>query len=183
MNPKKCAFGVVTGKFLRFRVHQRGINVDPSKIQQIATAAPPMTMEELKSFLERLLYIRRFIPGLAAQVSIFTSVIRKDTSFHWMEEHQNEFEAIRQRITNLPTGYTRGGKTTPSISCFYLQSDRGMLGAGRRKRSQTTRLLCQLLAQQFRNQISGDREKLLGLGVCFTKAASLLPCSQATSYG
>ncbi|CAL8175199.1 unnamed protein product [Prunus armeniaca] len=31
MNPKKCAFGVSSGKFLGFQVHQRGIDVDPEK--------------------------------------------------------------------------------------------------------------------------------------------------------
>ena len=33
MNPLRCAFGVTTGKFLGFLVHQRGIDVDPSKVQ------------------------------------------------------------------------------------------------------------------------------------------------------
>ncbi|KAB2617367.1 hypothetical protein D8674_013236 [Pyrus ussuriensis x Pyrus communis] len=32
MNPKKCAFGVSSSKFLRFLVHQRSINVDPDKV-------------------------------------------------------------------------------------------------------------------------------------------------------
>ena len=37
MNPLKCAFRVMAGKFLGFLVHQRGIDVDPSKVQAIAT--------------------------------------------------------------------------------------------------------------------------------------------------
>ena len=35
MNPNKCVFGVLSGKFLGFYVHQRGINVDPEKTQAI----------------------------------------------------------------------------------------------------------------------------------------------------
>ena len=31
MNPLKCTFGVMAGKFLGFLVPQRGIDVDPSK--------------------------------------------------------------------------------------------------------------------------------------------------------
>ncbi|XP_075636630.1 uncharacterized protein LOC142608854 [Castanea sativa] len=54
MNPLKCAFGVFAGKFLSFLVHQRGIDVDPSKAQAIATMKPPATFKELKSFLGRL---------------------------------------------------------------------------------------------------------------------------------
>ena len=31
MNPFKCTFGVSSGKFLGFLVHNRGINIDPAK--------------------------------------------------------------------------------------------------------------------------------------------------------
>uniref|UniRef100_A0A2N9I7Z0 RNA-directed DNA polymerase n=1 Tax=Fagus sylvatica TaxID=28930 RepID=A0A2N9I7Z0_FAGSY len=64
MNPLKCAFGVSAGKFLGFLVHQRGIDVDPARSSAIATMKPPTTHKELKSFLGKLSYIRRFIPGL-----------------------------------------------------------------------------------------------------------------------
>ena len=44
MNPLKCAFGVTAGKFLGFLVHQRGIDVNPSKVQAIATMKPLTTL-------------------------------------------------------------------------------------------------------------------------------------------
>ena len=44
MNPLKCAFRVTAGKFLGFLVHQRGIDVDPSKVQAIATMKPLTTL-------------------------------------------------------------------------------------------------------------------------------------------
>uniref|UniRef100_A0A2N9FUQ4 RNA-directed DNA polymerase n=1 Tax=Fagus sylvatica TaxID=28930 RepID=A0A2N9FUQ4_FAGSY len=74
MNPLKCAFGVSAGKFLGFLVHQRGIDVDPAKASAIATMKPPTTHKELKSFLGKLSYIRRFIPGLAAVQDIMTKL-------------------------------------------------------------------------------------------------------------
>ena len=52
MNPLKCAFGVPTGKFLGFLVHQRGIDVDPSKAQTIATMKPLLQLRSLKASLE-----------------------------------------------------------------------------------------------------------------------------------
>ena len=33
LNPSKCAFGVTAGKFLGFMMSQRGIEVNPDKIQ------------------------------------------------------------------------------------------------------------------------------------------------------
>ena len=83
MNPLKCAFGVPTGKFLGFLVHQRGIDVDPSKAQDIATMKPPTTVKELKSFLGKLLYIRRFILGLAGLTAAFTPLLKKGRPYRW----------------------------------------------------------------------------------------------------
>ena len=39
LNPSKCAFGVTVGKFFRFMVSQRGIEVNPDKIQAIMELA------------------------------------------------------------------------------------------------------------------------------------------------
>ena len=77
MNPLKCAFGVSAGKFLGFLVHSRGIDVDPAKTVVIATMKPPTIIKELKSFLGKVSYIRRFIPGLASISSAFTHLLKK----------------------------------------------------------------------------------------------------------
>ena len=40
LNPSKCAFGVSSGKFLRFMVSQRGIKANLEKIQAILNMEP-----------------------------------------------------------------------------------------------------------------------------------------------
>ena len=69
MNRTKCAFRVSAGKFLGFLVHHRGISVDPAKAIAIATMKRPITIRELKSFLRRVSYSRRFVLGLASITS------------------------------------------------------------------------------------------------------------------
>ena len=86
MNPLKCAFEVSTGKFLGFLVHQRGINVDLARASTIATMKSPTTHKELKSFLGKLSYIRRFIPDLVAVISAFVPLLKKGAPFHWFTE-------------------------------------------------------------------------------------------------
>ena len=66
MNSLKCAIGVSARKFLGFLVHNRGIDVDPAKDTAIATMKPAAIVKELKSFLGKVSYIRRFILGLAS---------------------------------------------------------------------------------------------------------------------
>ena len=47
LNPNKCVFEVTAGKFLGFMVSQRGIEVNPEKIQVIMELAPPKTAKEV----------------------------------------------------------------------------------------------------------------------------------------
>lgn len=65
MNPLNYAFGVSARKFLEFLVHSRGIDLASVKATTIATMKPRTLVKELKSFLGKVSYIRRFIPGLA----------------------------------------------------------------------------------------------------------------------
>ena len=45
LNPSKCTFGVITGKFLWFMVSQRGIKVNLDKIQAIMEMTPPRNIK------------------------------------------------------------------------------------------------------------------------------------------
>ena len=47
LNPNKCVFRVTTGKFLRFMVSQKGIKVNPKKMQAIMELAPLKTVKEV----------------------------------------------------------------------------------------------------------------------------------------
>ena len=64
LNPKKCTFGVTSGKLLGHMVSERGIEVDPDKIRAILDMPAPRTEKEVRGFLGRLQYISRFIARL-----------------------------------------------------------------------------------------------------------------------
>ncbi|RVW23466.1 Retrovirus-related Pol polyprotein from transposon 297 [Vitis vinifera] len=64
LNPKKCTFGVTSGKLLGHMVSDRGIEVDPDKIKAILDMPVPRTEKEIGGFLGRLQYISRFIARL-----------------------------------------------------------------------------------------------------------------------
>ena len=91
MNPLKCTFGVSSREFL---VHSRGIDVNPAKATAIATMRPPTTVKELKSFLGKVSYIRRFISALASITSAFTKLLRKWQNFEWGETQQTAFKRL-----------------------------------------------------------------------------------------
>ena len=47
LNPAKCVFGVVSGKFLGFMVSQRGIEANSEKVQAIINMSSPKTVKEV----------------------------------------------------------------------------------------------------------------------------------------
>ena len=49
LNPGKCAFGVIVGKFLGFMVSQRGVEANLDKIRAIMEMTPPRNMKEVQS--------------------------------------------------------------------------------------------------------------------------------------
>ena len=126
MNPLKCAFGVAARKFLGFLVHQRGIDVDPMKAKAIATMKPPTTVKELKSFLRKLFYIRRFIPDLAVVTTAFTPLLKKGVKYEWTDECQQTFQQLQGVMANLPTVKA----PIPEVSLrLYLASNDKAIGA------------------------------------------------------
>ena len=103
MNPLKCAFRVTARKFMGFLVHQRGIDVDPSKVQAITTMKPPTTLTQFKSFLGKLSYIQQFIPSLATLTATFTPLLKKGKPFRWDSRYQQTFLLLQQLMTKRPT--------------------------------------------------------------------------------
>jgi len=81
MNPMKCS-----GKFLGFLVHHKGISVDLVKATAIAIMRRPAMVKEFKSFLGRVFYIRRFMPGLVLFTSELSKLLKKGAEFTWGTE-------------------------------------------------------------------------------------------------
>jgi hypothetical protein len=49
LNPLKCAFGVTSGRFLGFIVHERDIQIDPKKIESIGKIGEPVCKKDVQS--------------------------------------------------------------------------------------------------------------------------------------
>ena len=61
LNHAKCAFGVSSGKFLRYLVSQRGIKANPDKIRAIINMRSPWTTKEVQSLVGRVAALNRFV--------------------------------------------------------------------------------------------------------------------------
>ena len=61
LNPNKWVFGASSRKMLGFIVSQRGIEVDPAKVQAIRDMPTPQIEKQIHSFLGKVNYIACFI--------------------------------------------------------------------------------------------------------------------------
>ena len=59
MNPLKCAFGVSAGKFLGFIIHEKGIEIDPRRIEAMKKVEAPTCKKDLQNFLGKVNFLRR----------------------------------------------------------------------------------------------------------------------------
>ncbi|RVW26198.1 Retrovirus-related Pol polyprotein from transposon 17.6 [Vitis vinifera] len=102
LNPKKCTFGVTSGKLLGYMVSERGIEVDPDKIRAILDMSAPRTEREVRGFLGRLQYISRFIARLTDICEPIFRLLRKSQPTVWDDQCQRAFERIREYLLSPP---------------------------------------------------------------------------------
>ncbi|KAL0283796.1 UNVERIFIED_CONTAM: hypothetical protein Sangu_2866800 [Sesamum angustifolium] len=102
MNPSKCAFGVIFGKFLRFIVRQRGIEIEQAKIDAILRLQEPRNIHELKSLQGKLAYLQRFISNLVGRCQPFSHLMKKDVPFQWDEAYDKAFKSIKSYLMKPP---------------------------------------------------------------------------------
>ena len=76
LNPSKCVFGVASGKFLGFMVSQRGIEVNPEKVQAIINMASSRTFKEVQKLTRRITALNRFVSRATDQCLPFFKTLK-----------------------------------------------------------------------------------------------------------
>ena len=102
LNPKKCTFGVTSGKLLGHIVSERGIEVDPEKTKAILDVPAPKTEKEIRGFLGRIQYINRFIARLTDICEPIFRLLRKNQPTVWNDDCQRAFEKIKECLLSPP---------------------------------------------------------------------------------
>ena len=102
LNPKKCTFGVTSGKLLGFIESQRGIEADLDKIKAIVEMKTPRPKKWIRGFLERIQYISRFIAQLTMTCEPIFRLLKKEVPIVWNEQRQETFEKIKSYLMKPP---------------------------------------------------------------------------------
>ncbi|GJS91521.1 putative reverse transcriptase domain-containing protein [Tanacetum coccineum] len=100
----KCEFWLREVQFLGHVINNKGIKVDPTKINAIMNWEQPKTPIEIRSFLGLAGYYRRFIQDFTKIASSFTKLTRKNAKFEWGEDQEIAFQILKQRLSQAPRG-------------------------------------------------------------------------------
>jgi hypothetical protein len=82
LNPLKCVFCITAGCLLRFIISQRGITMDPLKVQAITEIPPPQNLRQLQSLQGKANFLQRFVPDYATRAHGFLCLLRHDIPFY-----------------------------------------------------------------------------------------------------
>ena len=80
LNPSKCAFKVLSGKFLGFMVSHRRIEANPEKIKAILDMKPPQNIKEVQSLTRWVVALNRFVSKATSKCLPFFKVLKKAMS-------------------------------------------------------------------------------------------------------
>ena len=92
--------GVSSGKFIGFMVSQRGIEVNPDKIQAIVDMEPPKNIKEVQSLTGRVAALNRFVSKATDKCLPFFKILRK--AFEWTDQCQKAFQDLKVYLTTTP---------------------------------------------------------------------------------
>ncbi|KAK1421783.1 hypothetical protein QVD17_24409 [Tagetes erecta] len=98
----KCEFWLKEVQFLGHTVNDKGIYVDPAKIEAIQKWAEPKTPTEIRSFLGLAGYYRRFIPNFSKIAVPLTTLTQKGVPYNWGSEQAQAFQSLKHALCNAP---------------------------------------------------------------------------------
>ncbi|KAI5324801.1 hypothetical protein L3X38_033874 [Prunus dulcis] len=103
LNPKKCAFGVSSGKFLGFMISQRGIEANPEKIKAIIDMERPKTTKDIQSLTGRVAALTRFISKATDKcVPFFKALKGGKQNITWTAECDKAFQDLKNYMSKAP---------------------------------------------------------------------------------
>jgi hypothetical protein len=96
----KCYFYQKQIHYLGHIILEKGIAVDPEKIEAIRGWPTSKNVSDVKYFMGLADYYRRFIVGFSKIPHPITSLQKKGTKFEWMLKCENNFNMLKELLTS-----------------------------------------------------------------------------------
>ncbi|GJS74813.1 putative reverse transcriptase domain-containing protein [Tanacetum coccineum] len=112
-------------QFLGHVINNKGVHVDPAKVEAIRNWSAPTTPNEVRQFLGLAGYYRRFIKGFSLISKPLTKLTQKNKKYEWGMEEDEAFQTLKQKLCSTPIlAFPEGTKN------FVLYCDASHKGYG-----------------------------------------------------
>ena len=98
-NSKKVQFTEQSVKFFGHILSKNQVAVDSERIKAISRLPIPSDKNDIQKFLGVVNYIRNFVPHLPELTHNIRNLLKKESEFIWLPQHQQEFEQIKNAIS------------------------------------------------------------------------------------
>ncbi|WVZ89930.1 hypothetical protein U9M48_036275 [Paspalum notatum var. saurae] len=98
----KCAFWLKEVGFLGHILSEKGVAVDPSKVECVLNWKQPKTVTEIRSFLGLVCYYCRFIKDFSKTAKPMTSLAKKNARYSWTSHCEEAFQSLKKSLTTAP---------------------------------------------------------------------------------
>ena len=85
--------------FLGHVLYDKGVEVDPRKIEVVMNCTKPLTLTNIRSFLGLASYYRSFVEGFSSIAASQTALTKKKDKFEWTETCEKSFQELKDRLS------------------------------------------------------------------------------------
>jgi hypothetical protein len=102
LNPKKCVFGVPSGKLPGFIISHRGIEANPEKISIITKMKAPTCIKDVQKLTGCMVALNRFISKLGERGLPFFKLLKHQEKFMWTPEADQALAQLKDCLSKPP---------------------------------------------------------------------------------
>lgn len=97
-----CEFWSNDISILGYIISDKGVKVDPAKVEAIHDWKTPTSVPEVRSLVKLAGYYRRFIEWFCKIVRPLSQILKKEKRFEWTDKCEKSFQELRTRLISAP---------------------------------------------------------------------------------
>ena len=102
VKPEKCRVLPQRVPFVAHILSAQGVSTDPEKISAAKSWPPPTNVSQLRVFLGKIGYYRKFIPDFATLAAPLFELEEKGRNVLWSNNCEKSFDTLKQALCEAP---------------------------------------------------------------------------------